>query len=157
MAVNSSTGFCAAILGPQAFDSIFRDGAIEIWSGAQPATADDGPVGTLLARITRNGGAWQAGSPSNGLRFVRDGRFVFKDPAQSWVLRGVGVGIAGWFRLVANAPDGRALSVTVPRIDGAVGLDDDSPGDFQMRLPTLSITPDTSIELGDWWYAIPPI
>lgn len=157
MAVNSSTGFRAALLGPQAFDSIFRNGAIEIWTGAQPPDADSPALGQLLGRITLNGGPWQAGGSSNGLRFVRNGQYVYKDPGQIWVLRGISVGRAGWFRLIGNAPDAGGVSLTSPRIDGAIGLDDDSPGDFQMRLPTLAITPDTSIEFGDWWYALPPL
>ena len=39
----------------------------------------------------------------------------------------------------------------------AVGLDDGSPGDFQMRLPTLSITPGTSIVVSSWWFLLPPL
>ena len=157
MAVNTSTGFEASILGPSAFEAIFRSGSIEIRTGPQPENADMPATGILLGRITLDGNAWQAGASANGLSFVRTGRYVYKDAAQRWVLRGLATGIAGWFRLVGNVPDAGDVSFDAPRIDGAIGLDDDSPGDFQMRLPTLAITPDTSIEIGEWWYAIPPL
>ncbi|MBH1418029.1 hypothetical protein I5U33_07290 [Stenotrophomonas maltophilia] len=157
MAVITSTGFETLLLGPTSFDGIFRNGCIEIRSGIQPARADLPPTGHLLARITRDGGPWQAGGTANGLHFVRNGRYVYKDPVERWLLRGVANGQAGWFRLVGNEPDLGQISFTAPRIDGAIGLDDGSAGDFQMRLPTLAVTPDTSIELGDWWYAIPPL
>ncbi|HGM6931339.1 TPA: hypothetical protein ACKQDF_000804 [Stenotrophomonas maltophilia] len=157
MAVNTSTGFESLILGPLAFEAIFRAASIEIRSGPQPETADMPASGTLLARITADGGVWQAGSADNGLRFVRNARYVYKDPAQRWVLRGLAAGAAGWFRLLGNAPDGGGLSFDTPRIDGAIGLDDDSLGDFQMRLPTLALTADTSIEFGEWWLATPPL
>lgn len=157
MAVITSTGFEALLLGPTSFDAIFRNGCIEIRSGIQPARADLPATGQLLARISRDGGPWQAGGTANGLHFVRNGRYVYKDPVERWLLRGVATGPAGWFRLVGNEPDHGQISFTAPRIDGAIGPDDGSAGDFQMRLPTLAVTPDTSIELGDWWYAIPPL
>ncbi|WP_440579836.1 hypothetical protein [Stenotrophomonas muris] len=157
MAVNTSTGFEASILGPSAFEGIFRAGCIEIRTGPQPDTADMPATGALLARITVDGGIWRPGVSAYGLGFVRNGRYVYKDAAQRWVLRGLAAGTAGWFRLVGNAPDAGAVSFESPRIDGAIGLDDDSPGDFQMRLPTLAMATDTSIEIGEWWFAIPPL
>ena len=47
-------------------------------------------------------------------------------------------------------------SATLSRVRRAPGKDrdDDSPGDFQMRLPTLAMATDTSIEIGEWWFAI---
>lgn len=161
MAVNVSTGFAERILGPQSFDAIFRDGSIEIRSGAQPASADAAAIGTLLARITRNGGAWVAGQPDNGLRFARSGRYAAKDPTQTWTLVGLATGIAGWFRLVANAFDDDGESLSAPRVDGAIALLPDEqtppPADAQLFLPELAITSATRRDIGQWWYAIPPI
>jgi hypothetical protein len=141
-------------MGPSSFDAIFLNGCIEIRSLEQPARADLAPTGTRLARITANGAPWVAGNPANGLRFSRDGRFATKSLAQRWVLQGEATGVAGWCRLLPNAPDPGTDSTLHPRIDGAVGLTDTS-GDFQLFLPTLQITPSTQIELPQWWFAKP--
>lgn len=155
MAVRISTGYADLILGNSSFAGIFLNGAIEIYSGAQPASADDAATGTLLGRITRDGGAWSPGSPSNGLQFTKEGRYVSKNAAHSWTLVGVATGTAGWCRLRGNATDVGASS-TMPRIDGAVGLID-TAGDYQLLLPTLSITTSSSIAITSWWYALPPL
>ncbi len=154
MAARTSTGYEARILGPFSFDEIFRDGCIEIRSTPQPDTADDAAAGVLLGRITADGGAWTEGSSANGLRFSRDGRFATKNLLQRWVLKGSATGVAGHFRLRANAADPGAQSLVHPRIDGAIGLTD-AVGDFQMFLPSLAITPSTSIELPSWWFTSP--
>ncbi|MGH8073636.1 MAG: hypothetical protein ACREO4_06135 [Lysobacter sp.] len=156
MAVITSTGYCAAILGPTSFDALFQDGVIEVYSGMQPASADVAPTGTLLARITRDGAAWTAGASAGGLRFIRDGRYVAKDAAQEWKLTGLAMGVAGWFRLLPNAADPGVASLTAPRIDGAVGVIGE-PVDAQIYLPDTAITPETVITLNYWWYAMPPI
>lgn len=154
MAVKTSTGYEALILGPNAFDTIFRDGVIEVRSETQPVSADEAPIGILLATITVNGGPWAAGSPANGLRFSRGGRFASKNLSQRWQLKGVATGIAGWMRLLPNQHDPGGVSAVHPRIDGAAGLID-TLGDIQLYLPTLSITPSTTIELPNWWFAKP--
>lgn len=157
MATQLSTGFATAILGDKSFAGIFAGGCIEIYSGTQPANADIAASGNLLARVTRNGGTWTPGSPANGLLFQNGGRYVAFDPSHEYRLAGLATGTAGWFRLVSSAADGSVASTSLPRIDGAIGLDDNSPGDFQMRLPTLSITPTTLISIPSAWWAIPPL
>lgn len=139
MPLNLSDGLATALVGPVAFDDVFRDGAILVYGGAaQPATASSPRVGTLLARITNGGGAWTHGSPTNGLRFVRAGRFVIPDPAQDWRIRGIANGTARWFRLVANPFDGGEASLSLPRVDGTVyALDDPRVG---LVLPTTTIS-----------------
>ncbi|HEY1034565.1 MAG TPA: hypothetical protein VGE09_06250 [Pseudoxanthomonas sp.] len=154
MAVRTSTGYEAQIMGPQSFDAIFYNGAIEVRSGSQPANADLAATGVLLGRITADGGAWAAGDPANGLRFTRDGRYAMKNFSQRWVLQGLATGVAGWCRLLPNALDPGADSLLHPRIDGAVGIPD-TPGDFQLFLPSLAITPSTTIELPSWWFMKP--
>lgn len=156
MAVRTSTGFCAAILGPASFDSIFRDGVIEIYSGPQPDSADLPPTGDLLGRITNNGMTWAAGQPAGGLRFIRDGRYAAKDPGQAWQVVASSNGVAGWFRLLPNAADAGFVSLTAPRIDGAIGIID-SPMDAQIYLPTTDLATGNVINLNYWWYAMPPL
>lgn len=160
MAVRTSTGFEALILGARSFDSIFQDGCIEVRTGLQPATADDAPTGVLVARITRDGAAWTPGVGAGGLRFQRAGRFVTNNPAQQWVLKGLATGAAGWFRLLPNAADPQAYSLEAPRIDGAVGVmpDEGIPvGDVQLFLPTQAMTASTTIPINYWWLAKPPL
>lgn len=161
MAVRTSTGFASRILGPESFATIFQGGSIEIRSGTQPASADEPATGTLLARITRDGLLWTAGSPTNGLEFVNAGRYASKNFSHSWRLKGIAAGTAGWFRLVGNAPDDGGTSTTLPRIDGAIGLlpaeGETLVGDFQMLLPSLAITIGLERSIDQWYYAIPPI
>lgn len=156
MAVLTSTGYRTQILGATSFASIFLDGAIEIRTGSQPATADDAATGTLVAMITKDGAAWTAGSPTNGLQFSQDGPRMVSDPAQVWTLQGSGTGTAGWFRLLANTPDPGGFSLTAPRIDGRIDLLG-SLMDCQLYLPTVSISPSTSIVVPYWWYGLPPL
>lgn len=156
MATRSSTGFVQALLGPSAFDQIFFNGCIEIYAGTQPASADLGVSGTLLARITRDGLGWTEGSSTGGLQFVRSGRYAYKNPTHAWVLKGLATGIAGWWRLRGNGVDSGAVSVLYPRIDGSVRLDgSDTPG--QLTLSSLDITASTQVAINHWWYAIPPL
>lgn len=156
MAVNVSTGYAAAILGPQSFDQIFRYGCIEVYSGEQPDSADLAATGTLLARITRDGGAWEPGDPENGVEFSRTGRYALKPAGHTWALVGIADGVAGWARLRANAPETPGENVVAPRIDGLVGLEGDV-ADIQLFLPSLNISGATLIPITHWWYAVPPI
>lgn len=156
MTVRMSTGFAAQILGPTAFEQVFRYGCVEIRSGLQPDSADLPPTGVLLARITRDGGAWTAGVSDNGLEFDRSGRYAMKRADHLWRLVGLAEGQAGWFRMLPNASDTGAASLTAPRIDGLVGLEG-VEADIQLYLPTLAITPSTDIAINHWWFALPPI
>lgn len=156
MAVRTSTGFAEAILGPNAFDILMQDGVIEVRSGTQPASADLGATGTLLGRITRDGGAWTAGLPDNGLRVYREGRAAIKEPSHVWTLTGIATGTAGWFRWLPNLADPGGVSTTAVRIDGAIAPLA-SEGDYQLFLPSVAITSSSEIDISDWWYALPPI
>jgi hypothetical protein len=156
MTVNASTGFRALILGPRAFESIFDGGCIEIRSGAQPETANMAPTGTLLGRISLNGLTWTPGSSVNGLKFRRNAQRITNSVIDGpWVLKGIANGIAGWMRLRAVNDDG-SLSSSAPRIDGEVGNTTDE-GNFQLRLPTLTISNTSAIPITSWWFAFPPL
>lgn len=154
MSVEESNGACAPMLA--ALAATFQNGVIEIRTGPQPASANDAPTGTLIARITRDGGVFTPGSPANGLRFTNDGRYLLKEPTDTWRVKGIATGIAGWYRLLPNALDPGTASLTAPRIDGSIGADGDV-GDFQMTLPTTAITAATNIDHTFFIYAIPPI
>lgn len=155
MSVNASTGFRARLLGPQSFEQIFGGGCIEVRSGVQPETADMAVVGTLLGRITANGGLWTEGSSVNGLTFNRAGHRITNPAAPPWILDGLASGMATWFRLRGISDPG-TLSLSAPRIDGAIGQLEDI-GDFQMRLPTTAISASTAIPIESWWFVFPPL
>ncbi len=155
MAVFSSTGFASALLGGQSFASIFHNGVMEVRSGPQPASADAAATGTLLGYITRDGNPFTPGSPSAGLQFQHSGRLVMAHPAHVWYFTGIANGVAGWFRLRANAPDSGAYSPLAPRIDGAVG-GFETPGDIQLRMTSTTITPATQFPINQWFYGLPP-
>ena len=128
---------------------------MEIRTGPQPAGANAAVTGSLIARISRDGVPWVAGSPDGGLRFTAADRYMSKDPTHVWRLIGLGTGTAGWFRLIANAYDDGGDSLILPRIDGVVGLV--GGGDVQLFLPSLGITPSTDITIESWVYGIPPL
>lgn len=156
MTVNTSTGFEVRNLGPEAFDQIFRYGCIEVRTGPQPASADAPATGTLIARITRDGGAWVEGAPDNGLEFVRSGRYASKPGDHVWRLKGIATGVAGWFRLRGNAADAGGASLDLPRIDGLINTVDFA-GDAQLFLTTLNLTASSDLAINNWWYARPPL
>lgn len=154
MSVQVSTGFASAILGPAAFDTIFLNGVLRVYSGLQPASADAAATGVHVADITPDGDAFTPGT-SFGLRFQRSGRYAFKSTAQTWKLKGLATGMAGWVRLCANAVDDGSASLVLPRVDGRVGVD--GQPDIQLFLPGLSITIATEITVPSWVFAIPPV
>lgn len=160
MAARTSTGFVSALLGGSSFPEIFLNGRIEVYSGLQPVNADAAVTGTLLANVTRDGGAWVAGSPGAGLRFSTAGRFATKDFDHAWVMTGIADGIAGWYRLRGNAADAGGVSLTLPRLDGAIGLPPDPEvpapfADIQLYLTDLLISPGLQRAMPYFYYTIP--
>ena len=156
MACRESTGYVQRRNEGSSFKQLFDGGCIEIRTGQQPATADLPATGTLIARVTRDGGVWAPGNPANGLIYDVDGRYAMKRFVHTWRLQGLAAGDAGWCRVVGVNGDSGGASLSEPRIDGAVGLIG-AVTDVQMFLPVLSITPETVIDFNYWWLAPPPL
>ena len=150
MTVKLSTGFRNALLNNQGFSEIFSAGVIAVYSGAQPASADNAATGTLLGYITKDGGAFVPGSPTNGLNWGAAAGGVIGKNADNWRLAGAAAGTAGWFRLMGNAADNGRASTTLPRIDGAVAT---SGG--EINLTSLSIDIGSVTTIDTFTYAIP--
>lgn len=151
MTLRVSTGFKSLILGTSSFESIFDKGTIEVFTGAQPASADDAATGTFLGRVTLGGVAWSVGSPMFGLSFQLSGPYVTKPLLDQWEMAVETAGIAGWWRLVSiNETSG--VSYALPRVDGSCAV---SGGEWTMANTTL--TPGTTIPLETFFYTIPPI
>lgn len=66
MTVRFSTGLRTGLAGNGGFGELFKHGSIEIYSGAQPATADAAVTGTLLGTVTLASGALTLETPAVG-------------------------------------------------------------------------------------------
>lgn len=123
MTVKLSTGLRNDIVGSVGFAGALANGVMEIYSGPQPLAADNAPSGTLLGVVTLNGGAFNAGAPTNGLNFdPASNGTAAKPAADSWKFTGLAAGTAGWFRFKGNAADAGAQSTTLARLDGSIGV-----------------------------------
>lgn len=125
MAKKFSTG--DANLRAAAIKTGYANGVIGIFSGTQPATANDSEgSAVLLALITLNSGAFEAGVATNGINLSDpvDG-VLSKASGETW--SGLGLAAAGelgtdatWFRHYTNGYVTGASNT--PRYDGAVGI-----------------------------------
>jgi len=137
MTVRYSDGALNALLGEQGveagangFKGVFKDCVIDVYSGGQPASANNAPSGTFLGRVTLNAGAFTEGVATNGLEFAPPAaKELSKILSDAWQMKGLAAGVAGWFRLRGNAVDNGSVSTTLPRVDGGVGT---TAGDMLM-------------------------
>jgi hypothetical protein len=149
-----STGFKQRILGPESFDQIFNGGAIAIYSGQRPDTADDPATGQLLGHFTTNGGAWGAGNLNNGLTWGRQGPFVIKPVTEIWRINPIATSQATWFRILGPQNDIGSLSFVLPRIDGDISS---VPQAAEMRLLNPVLQVGTTRSLDYFVFTIPPV
>lgn len=132
---------------------IFKNGVLKVYSGTQPATADAAVTGTLLATFSNNHGTFTPGSPANGLKLgVSASGVIAKDSSQVWQSVAEATGIAGWFRLYANATDAGTLSTTLPRIDGAIGISGQ-----QLNMASLSMTLGATYTIDTFTVTLPTV
>jgi hypothetical protein len=97
----------------RAIQDVFKDGFINIYTGSQPASANDAYSGTKLVTEYSDGA-------SAGLEFDDAASAVIsKKATETWSGTAVATGTAGWFRLYA-AGDALGSSTVDERIDGAV-------------------------------------
>lgn len=113
MTIRLSTGLSNAVLGTGSMQATLAASKLEIFSGAQPTTADDAPTGTLLATIDLGGAGLNFDNPV--------GNVLSKAAAEVWSAVAAATGTAGWYRLSLLADTG-AVSTTAPRLDGAVAV-----------------------------------
>ena len=146
MSVRLSTKLRDNLAGTTGFAATFANGIIEIYSGAQPATADSAVTGTLLGTVTLNSGAFTPGVATNGLTFAAaSGGSVSKSGV--WSFNGVAVGTAGWFRLKGNATDAGGISTTLPRMDGSIAV---SGADMNLSNISIAIGAPNTIDSFTW-------
>jgi len=110
------------------FQEVFRNSVLHLFAVSRPADADTTEGASPLVIISKNGGAFVSGSPTNGINFTvdADGNIVITtDPATDadMVLKGIGLvaGNALFGRLYANTVV-TGNSTSAVRADGRVGL-----------------------------------
>jgi len=110
------------------FQEVFRNSVLHLFAVSRPADADTTEGASPLVIITKDGGAFVSGSPTNGINFTVDvdGNVVITtDPATDadMVLKGLGLvaGDALFGRLYANTVV-TGNSTSAVRADGRVGL-----------------------------------
>ncbi len=129
-------GTVLAVAQGGSLKDVMMDGAIHVYSGAQPSSPDDAVTGTLLLTVTLASGSWAHGAFANGLEFEDDPTDGEIEKTGTWSGVGLVAGVAAWFRFVANPADAGASSTTLARIDGSVGV---SGADLNMPNTTIIV------------------
>lgn len=149
MAIKFSTGLKSqmwnAVRGAVPATYSLEHGVIYCFTGSQPANADAAAIGTLLGKITVNGGPFAFGAPDNGLDYElsTDG-MLYKSATEDWRFVGEADGTLGWFRFMGNATDNLGASTTLPRIDGRISLEG---GGGEMPVALLNVTVGTVMSI----------
>lgn len=73
MTVRFSTGVRNGFAGPGGFGALFNKGSLNIYSGAQPASADAAVTGTLLGTVTISSGALTQETQATGTITITGG------------------------------------------------------------------------------------
>lgn len=148
MTIRLSSGLRTAVVTNYGLGSVLQYGHIRIYSGAQPPTADAPPSGTLLAVVSADGITPVPGLTTGGLELEGNGYPGELVKAGNWIIDGVASGTPGWWRFVGNAYDNNSYSVTLPRMDGGVGL--------SLMLGITSITAATNLPVEAFNLILPP-
>jgi len=154
MTLRLSTGLVTELMGDGSGDNslreLLKDGVLDIYSGSQPASADDAETGVKLASITESSGAFIGGAATNGLEFdaAADGELT-KAAAETWSGLGLAIGTAGWFRFYNNAYTLGASTEAI-RFDGNV-----STASSQLVLSSTSIKVSLPITIDTFTLTLP--
>lgn len=138
MALRLSTGARNAIAN--LVGGWFDSGTLEIYSGAQPASPNNAPSGTLLASISLPADAFAAAS--NGAVALQG---TWEDSSAN------GTGTAGWFRFVASGDSGGS-STTAIRVDGAVTA---TGGGGELELVNTSLVTGQPVQITSFTFTMP--
>lgn len=119
MAIRISTGLRNAMLGTggPGLVGALQNGFIDIYSGAQPTTANSVEAGAKLCRITSTSGTGVA----DGLKFGTAASGVIEKDSTAWSGVCSADGVAGWFRFYGSGGTA-GTSTTEIRMDGSVGV-----------------------------------
>jgi hypothetical protein len=120
MALRISTAARNALLSGTSgsgFRGIFDGGVLDIFTGAQPVSADYVETGTKLVRISSTSGV----GANDGLRFGTAANGVQPLTTPAWTGVVSAAGVAGWFRFYGTGGTAGS-SATEKRMDGACGI-----------------------------------
>jgi len=118
MTLKASTGLRNKLLDTGSLKSIFAGGLIQIYSGTEPATADDaiGGGNTLLCTISLN----STGTGINMAAAAAAG-VISKLSSEAWSGANAASGTASFYRHVAVG-DTAASSTSEPRLQGSIAI-----------------------------------
>jgi len=143
VAESAGTAICLVKISTGSFSQVFKNGVIDIRTGVRPTSANDTEAGTLLLKLTKNGGAFVAGASANGINVgALTGTTLSRaiDPVTGLpeIIRGLGLvtATAGHARWYANDYTTGA-STSTPRMDGVVAA---SGGDVNLTTGTTITT-----------------
>ena len=114
MAVRLSTGARTGLASTAGVKDLFDGGFIGLFTGGQPASADDAETGSLLVTISTTSG-------TAGISFGTAGTGVLPKAASVWSGLVGTAGVAGWFRMY-DIGHLAGTSGTAVRMDGNVGV-----------------------------------
>lgn len=141
-----STGFKAAILGPQSFAQIFNGGQIHVYTGVRPAAAETAAnEANRIATVRTTTGL--------NLTFAQNGAFVGIPIGAQWQMLAINTGTATWFRLVGPS-DTNQTSYGDARIDGDIGTPT-NPQELVLASPNFSAG--QAITLDSFLFTLPPL
>lgn len=146
MTVRLSTGLLKAVMTTTGFKGALEDGVIDVYTGAQPASADAAETGTKLLRITVASGAFTSGVGANGLSLLDAVGGVVGKASEVWSGVGLANGTAGWYRFYANTVV-TGISTTSARLDGACAS---SGSQFNMSSTIVAVGATTTIDTATW-------
>ena len=124
-----SQGMRDDMLNGTAIETAFDSGVLEIRDGTQPTSANDAPVGTILASVDLPVSAFAA--IANGV--------LSKDTGAWEELSAPAAGTATWFRLRTSGDLGTTNTTDV-RVDGDVSTVAAGTGDLQLATTVIAIT-----------------
>jgi hypothetical protein len=152
MAEKFTTGFVNSLMAK--FIQDFQNGVLAIYSGTQPASADDAEAGELLCLITNGGGEFTAGSAENGLNFEPSPvtGTASKAEDETWTGTALKDGTATWFRFYANDYTTGA-SENAKRFDGRVSTGTGA----ELQLGNVNMTKDGKVTINAFPVSLPKV
>lgn len=147
MTIKASTGLRNGTLATGSLRSLLNGGRINIYAGAEPATADADLGGaTLLCAVTVN-------STGTGINFdtTASGGVLQKAPGEVWSGVNAATGVASFYRHVAAGDAGDA-STTAARLQGTIGI-----AGADLNLSSTSLTSGATQTIDYYSVALPTL
>lgn len=146
MAVRLSSGLANYMAGNGSLAGAFADAVIDLYTGAQPASADAAATGTLLGTLTNNGTA-NAPIPIGASATTAGAVGTASGVTPSCVA--VDTGTAGWFR-VRKVDDTPGATTAAVRLDGTIAA-----SGAELNMTNRSVTTGGTISLAAISIVIP--